>query len=52
MKKLIILFIAALLPVVATAADTGSGSPPLTKKEQSNAAPSVATRASWKQERF
>ena len=34
MKKLIILFIAALLPVVATAADTGSGSPPLTKKEQ------------------
>ena len=34
MKKLIILFIAALLPVVATAADTVSDSPPLTKKEQ------------------
>ena len=34
MKKLIILFIAVLLPVVATAADTDSGSPPLTKKEQ------------------
>ena len=35
MKKLIILFIAVLLPVVATAADTdSSGSPPLTKKEQ------------------
>ena len=53
MKKLIILFIAALLPVVATAADTGSGSPPLTKKEQRRtlrgykAAPSAATRASW-----
>ena len=34
MRKLIILILAALLPVVATAADTGSGSPPLTKKEQ------------------
>ena len=34
MKKLIILLIAALLPIVATAADTVSDSPPLTKKEQ------------------
>ena len=34
MKKLIILLIAALLPIVATAADTASDSPPLTKKEQ------------------
>ena len=34
MKKLIILFIAVLLPVVATAADTVSDSPTLTKKEQ------------------
>lgn len=35
MKKLIILFIlAALLPIVVTAADTDSDSPPLTKKKQ------------------
>ena len=34
MKKLIILFIAALLSTGAYAADTASGSPPLTKKEQ------------------
>ena len=34
MKKLIILILAVLLPVVATAADTGTDSPPLTKKEQ------------------
>ena len=34
MKKLIVLLIAALLPVVAADADTGSGSPPLTQKEQ------------------
>ena len=35
MKKLIILILAALLPIVATAADTDSSdSPPLTKKEQ------------------
>ena len=34
MKKLIILFIAVLLPVVATAADTVSDNSPLTKKEQ------------------
>ena len=34
MRKFIIMILAALLPVVATAADTGSGSPPLTKKEQ------------------
>ena len=34
MRKFIILILAALLPAVATAADTGSDSPPLTKKEQ------------------
>ena len=34
MKKLIILFIAALLSTGAYAADTASGSPPLTNKEQ------------------
>ena len=34
MKKFIILILAALLPVVATAADTDTGSPTLTKKEQ------------------
>ena len=34
MKKLIILLIAALLPIVATAADTVSDNSPLTKKEQ------------------
>ena len=47
MKKLIILFIAALLSTGAYAADTDTGSPTLTKKEQRNAAPSEATRASW-----
>ena len=34
MKKLIILFIAVLLPAGVYAADTVSDSPPLTKKEQ------------------
>lgn len=34
MKKLIVLLIAVLLPIVATAADTDTGSPTLTKKEQ------------------
>ena len=34
MKKFIILILAVLLPAGAYAADTDSGSPPLTKKEQ------------------
>ncbi len=51
MKKFIILILAALLPVVAFMPPT-----PLPTarhlQRKSNAAPSAATKASWKQERF